>query len=827
MPSIASRTPPLQPPGADSPGSGPGWARRLAGPAAAGIVLALFWVLLIGSLREKSLTYDELATATAGYSYWRYDDYRLVPENGNLPQRVAAIPLITGRYSFPSLESEDWRASDVWKVGYAWFFRMGHDAAGMAARGRAACSLFAVALGALVWLWSRRLFGPAGGMVSLLLYVLSPTVLANGALMTSDTASSFFFLASIGCLWRLLHRITVGRLAASSVVMAGLCLSKMSAVLVVPMAAVLLAARIGQGAPLPVELGRLRWSVGRRGSQLLALGAAAVVHGCVVAGVIWAAYEFRYPLFAHSEPGRDQLFDPWEVVMKRPDPLMLIEKLDLGPGQRAELAQRKQSAGVDNEPWKPGRLRFAEAFRRGVLTPVQCRRLDRELAAPPASRAARLVDFARRHRLLPEAYLYGLAYTWRTSQARSAFLNGEVSVRGWRWFFPYTFVVKTPLPVFGIILLSLAAAALPACGAGARLRLSGSWGMLYETLPLWALLGCYWAAAMVVHLNIGHRHVMPTYAPLFILCGAAARWWRGFPWAAGRASAGCWLRRAAAGTAGGLLMLLAWETLSLFPNYIAYFNAIAGGPGRGYRHLVDSSLDWGQDLPGLRRYVEKHRLPGPVYLSYFGNGSPDYWLPPEAHVRYLFSDPGQDVRAAMSVVVLPAGGEREKLADLLRREADYEEIGSGRNPQGMLGVMLLKKPQALRLRGGTYFISATMLQPVSYGVAGPLGPLGPWNRRYEAFYQDLYAQVRPLMDDDPSVRATGLRRHNPSAWPSILGCFEMLRFARLSAFLRRREPDDEVGFSILVYRLTDGDLAAALDGPPPELGRDIFEEDPR
>jgi hypothetical protein len=43
----------------------------------------------------------------------------------------------------------------------------------------------------------------------------------------------------------------------------------------------------------------------------------------------------------------------------------------------------------------------------------------------------------------------------------------------------------------------------------------------------------------------------------------------------------------------------------------------------------------------------------------------------------------------------------------------------------------------------------------------------------------------------------------------------MLRFARLTAYLRQREPDDHVGHSILIYRLTEEDLTEALEGDPP------------
>ena len=55
------------------------------------------------------------------------------------------------------------------------------------------------------------------------------------------------------------------------------------------------------------------------------------------------------------------------------------------------------------------------------------------------------------------------------------------------------------------------------------------------------------------------------------------------------------------------------------------FNQIVGGSANGWRHLVDSSLDWGQDLPGLAQWLERNN-PGPsrasVFLAYFGTGDP-------------------------------------------------------------------------------------------------------------------------------------------------------------------------------------------------------------
>ena len=85
-----------------------------------------------------------------------------------------------------------------------------------------------------------------------------------------------------------------------------------------------------------------------------------------------------------------------------------------------------------------------------------------------------------------------------------------------------------------------------------------------------------------------------------------------------------WPRRAPAAVVG---LLAAWHlgaALWIHPHYLAYFNELAGGPARGYRILVDSSLDWGQDLRGLKPYMEAHGIPR-VKLSYFGTADPAYY----------------------------------------------------------------------------------------------------------------------------------------------------------------------------------------------------------
>jgi hypothetical protein len=263
--------------------------------------------------------------------------------------------------------------------------------------------------------------------------------------------------------------------------------------------------------------------------------------------------------------------------------------------------------------------------------------------------------------------------------------------------------------------------------------------------------------AILSNLNIGHRHILPTYPVMFILAGAAGYWFRSGP------RGMKWLVSVA-------MEALAVESLATFPNYLAYFNSIAGGPRHGYQHLVDSSLDWGQDLPQLKRWLSEAQTAEfankPVYLSYFGTSDPEYY--------------GIDVR---------------------RLEGHFDR----------------REGQQLPLEPGTYCISATMLQ----GVYSRL--FGPWTETYEKYYQDVAAEINRLsaeMKNDPALAER--IKNDPNATEERQRVFDTItaynhaRAARLFAFLRLREPDDFVGYSILVYRLNERDLEAAQFKPPAE-----------
>jgi hypothetical protein len=78
----------------------------------------------------------------------------------------------------------------------------------------------------------------------------------------------------------------------------------------------------------------------------------------------------------------------------------------------------------------------------------------------------------------------------------------------------------------------------------------------------------------------------------------------------------------------GVGLLLGWLLVAnvwIYPHYLSYFNELIGGPGRGHHYLVDSNLDWGQDLLRLADYAQAHP-DEPIKLAYFGSAVPTAYL---------------------------------------------------------------------------------------------------------------------------------------------------------------------------------------------------------
>src|SRR5262249_48241866 len=126
--------------------------------------------------------------------------------------------------------------------------------------------------------------------------------------------------------------------------------------------------------------------------------------------------------------------------------------------------------------------------------------------------------------------------------------------------------------------------------------------------------GVYFAAMAATRVNLGLRYILPIYPFLFVLAARVGT----ISFANVLATL---LVRLGAFAAVGLL---AASSPMVAPHQLAYLNELIGGPDQGHRYLSDSNLDWGQDLKGLKNYMDREGIPV-IYLSYFGTAPPSGW----------------------------------------------------------------------------------------------------------------------------------------------------------------------------------------------------------
>ncbi len=229
-------------------------------------LIALNWTLAMLAWRGKSPTFDESLHIVGGYAYWKFNDFRLHPENGNLPQRWVTLPLIwSSEIRFPSLDQEAWRDSDILIMADQFLHGVGNSLESILFRSRAFAALLGTAVCIVVFFWSRQIFGLAGAFLSLFLCALCPTMLAHGGVATSDMCAALFFTLAVWCQWRVLEWTTPGRVVASIMATSLLLLSKMSGVLILPMTLLMVLAHSLTGKRLIVRWRGSLWEAGSRG----------------------------------------------------------------------------------------------------------------------------------------------------------------------------------------------------------------------------------------------------------------------------------------------------------------------------------------------------------------------------------------------------------------------------------------------------------------------------------------------------------------------------------------------------------------------------------
>ena len=508
------------------------------------LLLAVFAARLLHTAQEKSFTVDEphyVGTAlylweTGDYHYWR--STRLHPP---LTFHLSGLPLL-------AMDLGDVPSSP--DLGLHLLERDGSFLERLRLWTRIPFILLTCWGAILAFCWAREAAGDGAALLAAFLFSFSPTLLANGGVVHSDITVTVFFLQTLYALFRFCGKPTVGRMVLVGVSLGLALISKHSALILLPVLAVLLGALAlgwlpaGGEAPRAGASGRLArsgWAVG----VFLTISILAI-------GVLWVGYGGSFAL--------------------------------------VENGGRRLPAYVQS-------MLFFEAAN---------------------------------------------------DLGRTAFLFGEYSRDGWWYFFPVAFSIKTPLGVIALI-------ALAAIAPWRRVGLA-------EVVLLVPMLSFAFVACFLWKVPMGVRYILPVI-PLLLIWVAIRLAKQLDSWRRWPIAAGClWLTVA---------------SLWIHPHYLAYFNELVGGPRQGYRYLVGSDLDWGQDLGTLARYIETNDISPPLWLAYFGLERPRHY----------------GLRARPLVGCEPVSGRVAISASLLQRM--YSPPGSNvPAPEGCYDWLLAREPVA-------------------------------------------------------------------------------------------------------------------------------------
>jgi 4-amino-4-deoxy-L-arabinose transferase-like glycosyltransferase len=392
--------------------------------------------------------------------------------------------------------------------------------------GRLSNVLLALVLGFYIFRWTRQLYGTSGGLVSLLLYVFSPNILAHARLVTTDLGCTLFMFVATYYFWHLFWSGN-GKTTVWAGISTGLALlTKFTGALLFPIY-------------LSLWLLSLRCSPKRLSQDN---------SGTVKAGV---------------KAGARHLFI---IVM------ISVVVINVGYGFKETL---RPLATIPHES------QLFETIDRSPLN---------------------LIPIP-----LPAQYIQGFDRQ-KLDAEKGVFLNylrGELYTQGRWYYFLYAFAVKTPI-VFQVVLLLALCRLLGRIFSqrdGFRTATKvGTDGALL--LPVVIILSVF---SLANEINVGIRYILPLFPFLFVWAGSIVP----------VALKTRFLRLAGA----TLLVAYVATSLSVFPHYLSFFNAWAGGPEKGHQHLLDSNLDWGQDLKGLGNYMKNEEM-AEIGLAYFGHVDP-------------------------------------------------------------------------------------------------------------------------------------------------------------------------------------------------------------
>jgi hypothetical protein len=267
-------------------------------------LLLCMWVQLALSVHGESISWDEGDHLFAAYMTATRGDFGLNPEHPPLVKLVAALPLLAmPGLRVPVLQERNFKVEAFLsgKDFNAWNLDRG-----ILFRARLAVTIFALLLGLLVFLATREMFGTTAACVALTLLVFDPTLLAHGAMVTTDVGVSCFVFAAVYAFYRYAKAPSWGRAALVGLATGLGFAAKHTGVLIVPILIALAICEIVRN-PRRASGESTDCRKTLTGKMLGALSLAAVIS----LAVLWAFYGFRY----NSRPAGLEINPPLSVYL--------------------------------------------------------------------------------------------------------------------------------------------------------------------------------------------------------------------------------------------------------------------------------------------------------------------------------------------------------------------------------------------------------------------------------------------------------------------------------------------------------------------------------
>jgi 4-amino-4-deoxy-L-arabinose transferase-like glycosyltransferase len=235
---------------------------------------------------RTSATIDEVPHILAGYRHLQCGDFGINPEHPPLLKIIAALPLMSQDLIQPQWDcgSKITEKYDAWFAGFSFLTDNGAD--NIIIPARLATSIISILLIVLITLATREMFGRTEALIALILFAFEPTIIAHGALVTTDMAVSVGLFASVFLFYRYRKNPTFARLVLVGIAVGWTLSSKHSGIIVLPILFLLLVADV-------LFFSGIKFS---KGLFVYFIRQLAAFTGIVLIAftLLWACYGFRY-----------------------------------------------------------------------------------------------------------------------------------------------------------------------------------------------------------------------------------------------------------------------------------------------------------------------------------------------------------------------------------------------------------------------------------------------------------------------------------------------------------------------------------------------------